>query len=122
MLSIKNSKLVAPRYQHDGAVEFVHIIKKNRRVHGSWGRHLVILYPGREILVPLPNVAIECHLSVYLELVYVHGFAIYLHDGFHYPRVPRELRKRVAVHMGREVRPNDVTRFLPNVLGPALRI
>ncbi len=72
--------------------------------------------------MPLPDVAVESHLAVDLELVHVQLFAEELHDGLDHARMARELRERVAVQVRGEVRAHGVAALLAHVLRPALGV
>src|SRR5262249_47965261 len=84
--------------------------------------HLVVVEPGAVVLVPLPDVAVEGHLAVDLELVHVHVLAEEVPDRLHHAWVARQLGERVAVHVRREVGAHHVAGLLAHGLRPALRV
>jgi hypothetical protein len=91
-------------------------------VHGARFRHEVVVHPGAVVLVPLPDVAVEGHLSVDLELVHVHVFPEDLHDGIDHAGMARQPREGLAVHVRGEIGAHHVAGLLAHVLGPALRV
>ena len=122
MLGIEHAELVAPRDEHERAVELVHFVQKDGDVHGARFRHLVVRAPGAVVLVPLPDVAIEGRLAVDLELMHVHVFAVDLLHRLHHARMARELGEGIAVQVGGEVGAHHVAGLLAHVLGAPLRI
>ena len=62
--------LVAAGDEHERAVELVHLVQEDRDVHGARVGHEVVVHPRAVVLVPLPDVAVEGHLPVDLELVH----------------------------------------------------
>src|SRR5215472_62839 len=122
MLRIDHAQLVAAGDEHQRAVELVDLVEKDRHVHRSRLGHVVVALPGSIVLMPLPHVAIECHLAVDLELMHVHRFAEELHYWFHHPRMASETREWSAVQMRGEIRAHRVAAFLAHVLRPMLRV
>ena len=71
MFGVDHAFFVAARNEHQGAIEFIHIVQKNRHVHGTLGGHHVVIEPSAIVLVPLPHITFKSHLAVDLELVHV---------------------------------------------------
>ena len=113
---------MAPRDEHQRAIELIHFIQEDGHVHGARRRHEVVGLPGAIVLVPLPEVAIESHLAVDLKLVHVDGFAKDLHDRLDHAWMAREPGERLAVHMSREVGTHRLTALLAHVFRPVLGI
>jgi len=80
-------------------VELVDLIKKNRDVHRSRLGHGVIAMPCAEVLMPLPDIAIEGLLAVDLELMHVDRLAKNLLHRLHHAGMTGELREHIAVRM-----------------------
>src|SRR5262249_22593612 len=119
---IEHPALVATRDEHQRPVELVHLVEKDRDVHGAGFWHPVVVLPGAEVLMPLPHVAIERHLPVDLELVHVNVLAEELNDRVDHARVARELGERQAVHVCGEVGAHGVTALLADILGTMLGV
>src|SRR6266480_1671083 len=117
-----HSQLVAAGNEHQRSVELVDLVEEDRDVHRASLGHQIVVLPGAVVLVPLPDVAVESHLAVNLELVHIQLFAEQLHDRLDHARMARELRERQAVHVRGEVRAHRVTALLANVLRPALGV
>src|SRR5262249_55067430 len=83
-------------------------------------RHVVVALPSAVILVPLPNVAVESHLAVNLELVHVNRLAEELCHRLDHSRVAREPGDRSAVHVRRGIRAHGIAAFLAHVPRPLL--
>ena len=82
---------------------------------------VVVVLPGAEILMPLPDVAVERHLAVDLELMHVHRLAEHLHHRLDHARMARESRERRAVHVRGEIGAHRVAALFAHVLLPVLR-
>src|SRR3977135_3723257 len=87
---VDHAQLVAARDEHERAIELVDVVQKNRDVHRPRLRHVVVVLPSTEILMPLPDVAVEGHLAVDLELMHVHRLTPELPHQFYHPRVRAE--------------------------------
>ena len=122
VLGIHHAQLVTPRDEHQRAVELVYFVQKDRYVHRARFGHLIVVQPRTVVLVPLPHVAVESHLAVDLELMHVHRFAEELDDRIDHARMAREFGERIAVHVRREVRANNIAGLFPYVLGTPLGI
>src|SRR5882672_2779568 len=90
MLRVEHAEFVASWNEHQRAVELVDFSQEDRHVHRAWLGHLVVVLPGAVILVPLPDVTVESHLAVDLELMHVHGFIEELPDWRDHARMARE--------------------------------
>jgi len=55
--------------EHQGAVEFRHFVQKYVEVQRQWLRDTILALVGGKILVPLPDIAGESRLGVYLDLL-----------------------------------------------------
>ena len=103
MAGIKAPFLVRTRDEHQRAVELVDVFEKYSDVHRARVRHVVVVEPRAVILVPLPDVAVERGLAVYLELVDVNAVAEDLLRGFDQARMAAEPAVSVVVGMRGEI-------------------
>ena len=103
MPGIDHPEIVAAGDEHQRAVELVHFVEKDGDIHGARFGHLVVVAPRAIVLMPLPDVAVEGHLAVDLELVHVYGLAEELHDRPDHARVARKPGERAAVQMCGEI-------------------
>src|SRR4029079_19214579 len=110
------------RDEHQRAVELVHLVEEDGDVHCARLRHLVVALAVAVVLRPRPDVAVESHLAVDLELVHVDLLAEELLDRPHHARMAREARERGAIKVRREIRAHHATGPLAHVLGALLRI
>src|SRR6185312_4011036 len=85
-------------------------------------RHLIVVFPGAVILVPLPHVPIESHLPVDLELMHVYRFAEKLHDRLDHPRMAGEFREPAVIHVCGEIGAHRVAVFFADILRTPLCI
>ena len=92
--------MLAPRHQHQGAVDRHHLVEEDRDVHRARLRHAVVALPGAVILVPLPDVAGEGRFGVDLVLVHVDLLAEDLFDRLDHARMRAEQAERLVVEMG----------------------
>src|SRR6185295_6863380 len=90
MAGLQRAALVAARHQHQGAVEWKHLVEEHRNVHRARLGHAVVARPGAVVLVPLPCVALERRLGVELELMDVEAFAEQLLQRRDQARVMRQ--------------------------------
>src|SRR5262249_31989533 len=112
VLSVEHADFVAAWNEHQWAVELIDFIQKDGHVHGARLRHEVVSLPGAIVLMPLPEVALEGHLTVDLELMHVHGLAKDLHHRRDHTRMAGELSEWRAVHVRRKVRAHRLTALL----------
>ena len=63
---VEHALLVAPRQQQQRPVGGGHLVEEHRDVHRARLRHLVVAVPRAEVLVPLPDLAVERGLGVHL--------------------------------------------------------
>src|SRR5216683_1759147 len=75
MLGREDARFVAPRDEHQRAIDRHDLVEKHRDVHRPRLRHAVVARPDAVILVPLPDVAVEGGLGVELVLMHVELFA-----------------------------------------------
>ena len=68
VLGIDHAFFVAAGDEHQGAIEFIHIVQKYGHVHCALGGHHVVIEPGAVVLVPLPHITFKRHLAVDFEL------------------------------------------------------
>src|SRR5262249_46662461 len=122
MLGVQDAKCVAARNEHQRAVELVDLIKEDRHIHGTSLRHEVIVLPGTVVLVPLPEIALEGHLAVDLELMHVHRLTKDLHYWLDHARMAGESGERRAVHMRGEVGAHRVAALLADILRAVLGV
>ena len=115
MLGIDHAFFMAAWNEHQGAVEFIHIVQKNGYVHGPFGGHHVIVEPSAVVLVPLPYIAFKSHLAVDLELVHVQLLAKQVLNRRNHARVSGQFRKRFAVHMRCKIRANRVLALFTHI-------
>ena len=92
--------MLAPRHQHQRAVDRHHLVEEDRDVHRARLRHAVVALPGAVILVPLPDVAGEGGFGVDLVLVHVDLLAEDLLDRIDHARMRAEQPERLVVEMG----------------------
>ena len=59
------------RDEHECAVELGNVFQEQCDIHGAGFRHFVVAVPCAEILMPLPDIAVERSLRVYLELMHI---------------------------------------------------
>ena len=115
MLGRDDTALVAAGDEHQGAVVFVHIVQKNRHVHGALGGHHVVVQPSAVVLVPLPDVAFKSHLAVDLELVHVQLFTQQHFYRFDHARMAAQLAKRLAHHVRRKIGAHCIAAFFAHI-------
>ena len=72
--------------------------------------------------MPLPDVAVEGHLAVDLELMHVHGFTEKLPDRLDHARMAGEFRELAVVQVRGEVGAHCIVAFLANIFRAALGI
>src|SRR5438874_4922673 len=85
------------------------------RASGIWSSA-----PGAVVLVPLPDVAVERHLAVDLELVHVDVFAVELFHRLDHAGMAGQAGERLRVHVRGEARAHGVRALLADVLRPVL--
>ena len=107
---------VAPGQEQQRPVGGGHLVQEHRDVHGPRLGHLVVAVPRAEVLVPLPDLAVERGLGVHLVLVHVHGAVNELHDRLDEARVAPEAAERLVVGMGRERGARDAARLAPHLV------
>jgi hypothetical protein len=71
VVSLEPAAPMAPGDEHQRAVELVRLGQEERDIHRPGRRHVIVVVPGRVILVPLPDRAVKSRLGVDLELVHV---------------------------------------------------
>ena len=91
--------MLAPRHQHQRAVDRHHLVEEDRDVHRARLRHAVVALPGAVILVPLPDVAGEGRFGVDLVLVHVDLLAEDLLHRLDHARMRAEQPERLVVEM-----------------------
>ena len=116
MLGFNHAFFVTAGDEHQRAVVLGHIIQKYRDVHCAFGRHMVIVQPGTVVLVPLPDVTLKGHLAVDFELVHVQLLTEQAFNRLNHARVPGQLGKRFAVHVGGKVGAHRVFAFFTHVV------
>ena len=119
MLGRDHAALVAAGNEHQRAVVLVHVVQKNRHIHGPLSGHHVVVQPGAVVLVPLPDVALKRHLAVDLELVHVELLAQQRFHRLDHARVPRQRAELFAHHVRGKVGAHRVTAFFAHVEGIA---
>src|SRR5437016_12164328 len=98
--------------EHQRPIELVDLVEENRDVHRASLGHQIVVLPGAVVLVPLPDVAVESHFAVDLELVHVQLFAEKLHDRLDHARMARELRECGSEQMHGEISSYAVSTLL----------
>ena len=83
----EHAMLMATRHDHQRAVDVRHFVEEHGDIHRARFRHAVIAMPGAEILVPLPNLAVEGGFRVDLVLMHVELLAEQLFDRADQPRM-----------------------------------
>src|SRR5262247_2496521 len=99
VLGIEHAERMATWDKHQWAVELVDLVEKDRHIHGARLGHEVVILPGAIVLVPLPEVTLEGHLAIDLELVHVHRLTKDLHDRLDHTRMAGKSGKRLAIHV-----------------------
>ena len=122
VFGVDHAALVAARNEHQRPVELVDVAEKDRHVHRPRLWHQIVVLPRAVILVPLPDVSVEGHLAVDLELMHVHRLTQELLDRLNHARMASEFRELPVVKVRGEVRAHGIAAFLANVLCAALGI
>src|SRR5580693_7348208 len=78
---------VAFRNQHQRAVDRHDLVQEYGDIHGASLRHAIVARPGAVVLMPLPDIALECRLGVELELMHVDVLAEQLAQRLDEPRM-----------------------------------
>ena len=99
MARLEYPVFVTPGNEQEWPVRGRHFIDEDGNVHGPRLRHTVIPVPRPEVLMPLPDVAVEGGFGVDLELMHVDRAIDELHDRLDQSRVPAQAPKRLVVHM-----------------------
>ena len=63
------AELVRTRNEIQRTVEFIDVIQKNVEIQCQGLRHPIVMVMGREIIMPLPNLARKRSLDVDLDLL-----------------------------------------------------
>ena len=107
---------VAPGQQDQRPVGGAHLVQEHRDVHRARLRHLVVAVPGAEVLVPLPDLAVESRLGVDLVLVHVHRSVHELHHRFDEAGMTAEAPEGLVVRVGGERRAGHAAGLPPHLL------
>ena len=113
---------MAARDEHQRTIELIDFIQEDSHVHGACLWHEVVGLPGTVVLVPLPEVTLEGHLAIDLELVHVYGLTKDLHDRLDHAWMARQPGEWLTVHVRGEVGAHRVAALLAHVLRPMLRV
>ena len=113
---LEHPVLVAPGKEDQRSVGGGHVVEEDRDVHRARLRHLVVAMPGAEVLVPLPDLAVEGRLRVDLVLVHVHRAVDELHHRLDEARMAPEAAERLVVGVRGERGASHSARFSPDLL------
>ena len=122
VLGVDHPQLMAARDEHQRSVELIDLVKKDGDIHRARLGHLVVVLPGAVILVPLPDITVEGHLAVDLELVHVKLFAQNLPHRIDHARMAAQSGKGRAVHVRGKVGAHGIAAFFTYVLRTLLAV